>query len=153
MTKLIRSFNKADIPVAVDIANDAMLYPWTEAVFNDCLKASYQGWVLLEPNKSREKETLGFAIMLTQLDECQICNICVKPKFQKLGYGRKLLLHIIRFAITKNLARIILEVRSSNLNAIKMYRHFGFVEVGIRKNYYPTAAGREDALTLMLALF
>jgi len=41
-----------------------------------------------------------------------------------------------------------LEVRPSNLVAYKLYEKLGFNEVGIRENYYPAFAGREDAVVL-----
>ena len=45
-----------------------------------------------------------------------------------------------------------LEVRESNQAAMQMYLNHGFNEVGRRRNYYPTAAGREDALVYGLQL-
>jgi ribosomal-protein-alanine N-acetyltransferase len=45
-----------------------------------------------------------------------------------------------------------LEVRESNVAAIHMYLNHGFNEVGRRRNYYPTATGREDALVFGLQL-
>jgi ribosomal-protein-alanine N-acetyltransferase len=37
-------------------------------------------------------------------------------------------------------------VRPSNDRAVELYRHFGFRQIGVRRGYYPAAAGREDAL-------
>ena len=42
--------------------------------------------------------------------------------------------------------RLLLEVRPSNRQAIDFYRRFGFKQIGVRRAYYPAAAGREDAL-------
>ena len=42
--------------------------------------------------------------------------------------------------------------RSSNKTAFHVYHRLGFNEIGIRKNYYPTEKGREDAIVLALEL-
>ena len=41
-----------------------------------------------------------------------------------------------------------LEVRMGNMAAQQMYRNFGFVSSGIRRNYYPETG--EDALIMWL---
>jgi ribosomal-protein-alanine N-acetyltransferase len=41
-----------------------------------------------------------------------------------------------------------LEVRRSNEGAINLYRSMGFVQIGERKNYYPSKSDREDALIM-----
>jgi ribosomal-protein-alanine N-acetyltransferase len=43
-----------------------------------------------------------------------------------------------------------LEVRASNVAAIALYESLGFNEATIRRNYYPTADGREDAIIMAL---
>ena len=43
-----------------------------------------------------------------------------------------------------------IEVRESNERAIRLYETSGFVRVGLRKNYYRTAEGREHAVLMTL---
>jgi ribosomal protein S18 acetylase RimI-like enzyme len=44
---------------------------------------------------------------------------------------------------------VLLEVRPSNERAIGIYRGRGFVQIGVRRNYYPAPAGtREDAIIM-----
>ncbi|MNR57792.1 ribosomal-protein-alanine N-acetyltransferase [compost metagenome] len=45
-----------------------------------------------------------------------------------------------------------LEVRASNRAAIALYEDLGFNEVTVRRNYYPSANGREDAIVMALPL-
>ena len=45
-----------------------------------------------------------------------------------------------------------LEVRPSNIPARRMYERFGFRQLGMRRDYYPSMTGREDALFLGLNL-
>ena len=45
-----------------------------------------------------------------------------------------------------------LEVRPSNLAAIRLYQRLGFEQIGIRRGYYQAPDGREDAIVLKLEL-
>jgi len=151
MVAAIRALEPNDILTVAEIAKAAMDYPWSEAVFADCMKADYHGWVISDDALATRK-TLGFVIVLDQIEECQLLNVCVLPEYQRHGYGRQLLEHIIAHAGSKGLYRISLEVRASNKAVISVYRALGFMDVGLRKNYYPTRSGREDALIMVLTL-
>ena len=51
------------------------------------------------------------------------------------------------------MTRMLLEVRPSNSSAIAFYRHFGFVEIGRRRGYYPASdRAREDAIVMAKGL-
>ena len=41
-----------------------------------------------------------------------------------------------------------LEVRPSNARARALYQRESFVDIGVRKHYYPAEGGREDALVM-----
>ncbi|MCH9744813.1 MAG: ribosomal protein S18-alanine N-acetyltransferase [Gammaproteobacteria bacterium] len=144
----IRSATKNDIPVLVKIARVASRYSWSERVLQDCLRADYYIWLV----ESSHGEVLGFIVILYQLEECQLLNICVEPQHQRQGLGYRLLKYSIDFAKKNHAKRFSLEVRSSNEAAKSLYRSFGFIEVGIRKDYYPGNQGREDAHFFVLQL-
>ena len=44
-------------------------------------------------------------------------------------------------------------MRESNQRAIQLYQVAGFNEIGLRKNYYPTANGKENAVIMALMIF
>jgi ribosomal-protein-alanine N-acetyltransferase len=56
--------------------------------------------------------------------------------------------YLFDLARTHAVQVIFLEVRPSNLPALKLYRSAGFCEVGQRRDYYPAVKGREDALVM-----
>lgn len=145
----IRPLEPDDILTAADIANEAMAYPWSERVFRDCMKADYHGWVLCDDTVAKGK-ILGFVVILNQMGECQLLNVCVLTAYQRHGYGRQLLEYVIEYVRAGNLSRFSLEVRASNKAAISVYHALGFIDVGLRKKYYPTSTDREDALIMML---
>ncbi|WP_423062558.1 ribosomal protein S18-alanine N-acetyltransferase [Candidiatus Paracoxiella cheracis] len=142
----IRAFLLADIPTLVALAKRAMPHPWSEKIFRDCFKENYYGWVLQE-----DHVIAGFVVILLRLHDCDLMNIAVHPDYQRRGYGQLLLQHAIDFAKAKGAEKIWLEVRRSNKAAINLYQHFGAVEVGVRKDYYPDDDGREDAVLFELS--
>ena len=75
----------------------------------------------------------GFIHIQTGLDIIDLLNIIVKPEYQNQGIGSVLLKYIID---NKQDKKIMLEVRSKNINAIKLYQKYDFKIINIRKNYY-----------------
>ena len=81
-------------------------------------------------------EILGFAGILTILDEANIMNIVTKKDKRNLKIGSLLLKNLIEISKQKNLKSITLEVNEHNIPAINLYKKFNFNIVGIRKKYY-----------------
>ena len=75
----------------------------------------------------------GFIHIQNGLDIIDLLNIIVKPEYQNQGIGSVLLKYIID---NKQDKKIMLEVRSNNINAIKLYQKYDFKIINIRKNYY-----------------
>ena len=71
----------------------------------------------------------GFIHIQNGLDIIDLLNIIVKPEYQNQGIGGVLLKY-------KQDKKIMLEVRSKNINAIKLYQKYDFKIINIRKNYY-----------------
>lgn len=122
-------------------------HPWTMGNFNDSLNAGYSAWVM-----EIAAEIVGYALVMMVLDEAHLLNISVAKPFQGQGLGRALLAHMVEVSRRHQAANMFLEVRVSNTNAIALYESVGFCEMGIRRNYYPTKSGREDAVLMGLAL-
>ena len=94
----------------------------------------------------------AFAITQVVLDEATLFNIAVDPDFQRRGLGKALLEHLIDELEKRGVLTLWLEVRASNVAAIALYESLGFNEATIRRNYYPTADGREDAIIMALPI-
>lgn len=137
----------SDMPAVISVELSGHAYPWTEGIFRDCFKPGYEHWGLWSAD-----ELVGFAILCWQFDELHLLNLCVSRTFHRSGMGRRLLRFAIANARSATARGVLLEVRSSNIAAINLYRTEGFLEVGIRKDYYPTGHGREDALVMTLPL-
>ncbi len=101
---------------------------------------------------SVDGEMAAFAITQVVLDEATLFNIAVDPAYQRRGLGRALLEHVIDEVEKLGVVTLWLEVRASNVAAIALYESVGFNEATIRRNYYPTADGREDAIIMALPI-
>ena len=91
-------------------------------------------------------ETAGYAGMHCILDEGYIDNIAVFPAYRRQGIAGALLSALEGCARMRNIRFLTLEVRASNVPAIRLYRGYGYGEVGRRPHYY--SRPQEDALLL-----
>lgn len=109
----------------------------------------------LENGKSKyfvakqENEIVGFAGILLIIDQINIMNIVVKKDKRNFGIGSLLLEEIIRYSKIHNATSITLEVNEKNIPAIKLYKKYGFKQVGLRRKYY----NNEDNAILMDLVF
>jgi ribosomal-protein-alanine N-acetyltransferase len=83
------------------------------------------------------------------LDELHVATIATHPEFRRQGIGKTLLTHALKSAREEGVVRSFLEVRASNQAAIEMYKSFGFIEDGRRKEYYKD--NHEDAILMTLS--
>jgi hypothetical protein len=89
----------------------------------------------------------GMGIMGTPGNtECEIRTIGVDPAYQRRGVGRLLMDNLVHVAESYT-APIFLEVRTDNEPAKAMYGDYGFITVGLRKNYYQSSGA--DAFVMM----
>ena len=93
---------------------------------------------------------LGYCIFMNSADEGEIYKIAVDKSVQRQGIGSKVLENTISLLKELGAENIYLEVRKSNIKAIKLYEKFGFIKTGERKNYYPDNS--EDALLYILKM-
>lgn len=89
---------------------------------------------------------LGFAGLMLAGEDGHITNIAVDEAHRRRRVATRLLLVLAREAVACGAVQMSLEVRTSNTSAQELYRRFGFVPAGVRRNYY--AAVGEDALVM-----
>lgn len=143
----LRPMQREDVPVMMCIEEQAYPYPWTEGIFRDCLRAGYPCWVLWQG-----PTLLGYSVISVAVEECHLLNLCIAPSHQGQGYGRQLLRVILDLGKSLMAKTAYLEVRPSNTAALRLYLSEGFNEIAVRKRYYPSSQGREDALILAKTL-
>ncbi|MEI2266086.1 ribosomal protein S18-alanine N-acetyltransferase [Erwinia sp. CGal63] len=145
--KQISLLTPQDLDRAFAIEQRSHAFPWSEKTF-----ASNQGERYLNYRLDVGTEMAAFAITQIVLDEATLFNLAVDPAFQRRGLGRTLLQHLISELEKRGVLTLWLEVRASNQAAIALYQQLDFNEVSVRRNYYPTAEGKEDAIIMALTI-
>jgi ribosomal-protein-alanine N-acetyltransferase len=93
---------------------------------------------------------LGFALVRSVLDECELLLLAVDPIWRGRGIGETLLRHSLRTARQRGITSMNLEVRSTN-KAVKLYEKTGFEYVHRRPGYYRGNDGQlHDALSFRI---
>lgn len=93
---------------------------------------------------------LGFALVRSVLDECELLLLAVDPLWRGRGVGEMLLRDSLRTARRRGITSMNLEVRSTN-KAVKLYEKTGFEYVHRRPGYYRGNDGQlHDALSFRI---
>ncbi len=140
---LIRRMNTDDLDRVVEIERAAYPFPWTRGIFADCIRAAYDCSAL-----QAGPTLIAYTVQSHGAGESHLLNLCVAPNWQRKGYGKLMISHVIRQARLQQCSSVFLEVRPSNTSGIRLYEQNGFVTVGKRPAYYRAADGREDAIVM-----
>ena len=126
----------------------AYAHPWSQGNFVDALSSGHQAQLLMA-----DDVLLGYFIAMKGVDEVHLLNITIAPEDQGRGWAWVCLDALALWARGQAAQCLWLEVRVSNVRAMKVYAAHGYKRVGTRKNYYPAAGGlREDAIVMSLKL-
>lgn len=137
----IRLASVEDASDIYDIETACFKTPWTfESIRSDICLNEYAYYFVAEVNG----KIVAFCGVHIVLDEGHIMNVAVLPDHRGQGIGEALLLTMMSYT---NLEYYTLEVRASNKTAISLYKKLGFMNAGIRPNYYID----EDALIMWRA--
>lgn len=140
----LRPMREADLEAVMRIEERAYPFPWTRGIFRDCMRADYAMWV-----QELDGSIVGYGVLSIVLDEAHVLNLCTDAQAESRGLGRHMLRAMLRLARAGGAQRVFLEVRPSNMRAIKLYDAAGFNEIGRRPRYYPAPGnGREDAVVM-----
>ena len=93
---------------------------------------------------------LGYVGLLAVVDEGYITNVAVRPDCRRQGVAAALLDALEAQGKERELAFLTLEVRQSNAPARALYEKLGYLQAGLRRNYYENP--REDAIIMTKTL-
>lgn len=139
----LRPMAEADLPRIHRIELASYEHPWSQGNFADSLQAGYSMWV-----REAGGEIIGYYVMMAAAGEAHLLNLTIAPSWRRHGLGRDLLEHCLARACDHKASSMFLEVRMSNDAAIGLYHGSGFVDLAVRRGYYPARGGREDALIM-----
>ncbi len=87
--------------------------------------------------KQKPKEIIGFVIFgVFSIKTAHLMILAVHPDYQRKGFGSQLLEKTIATIKLTPIKSIRLEVKTTNLPAIKFYEKYGFKKITTIKNYY-----------------
>jgi ribosomal-protein-alanine N-acetyltransferase len=139
----LRALMPQDLDAVEEIERASYPTPWSRSMFAAELQKPSSVAIGAYHDSG---ELVGYAIVSRYVDAWHVMNIAVVPGFRRRGIGRSLLERL--FEVTADDARrgYTLEVRVSNVDAIRLYERLGFESRGIRRGYYTD--NREDALIM-----
>lgn len=141
-----RALTEGDIGAWVDQERQACSHPlhaWTPENYRSSLRAGYWSRVLCEGDR-----VVAVCVAMDGVDETHLLNIAVALDWQGRGLAQVLLQALYERCQQQRAQALWLEVRPSNTRARSLYEREGFVDIGVRKHYYPAESGREDALVM-----
>lgn len=152
------SMKTQDIPVVGRIERESHLEPWSESAFARELTLPHSSVVIARmipspalpacrfhggrrrfgagAGNGPTDVVVGYLCSWLVAGELQVHNITVATRFRSRGIGRRLLHQVLRDASSRKAELAVLEVRKSNLPALRLYERTGFVVVGERRDYY-----------------
>jgi ribosomal-protein-alanine N-acetyltransferase len=146
--EFFRPLSPSDLDQLMQIEADVYPFPWTRGNFEDALRAGHTAWALLDGTRSM----IAYAVAMLAVDEAHLLNLSVARRFQRQGYGWRMLEWMAQCTRDYGARTLLLEVRPSNETALRLYRRYGFERIGVRPGYYPAVGGREDALVMRVPL-
>ncbi|MGH2993599.1 MAG: ribosomal protein S18-alanine N-acetyltransferase [Solirubrobacterales bacterium] len=138
----IRRLTYGDLPSVLAVERRSFPTPWSLAMF--VLELSKPSGICLAA--STDRGLAGYLICSRYADVWHLMNVAVSPDLRRRGIATMLMHSLFDEAGAD--ARYTLEVRTSNEEAITMYRGFGFRPAGRRRRYYHDNG--EDALIMWL---
>ncbi|HID90944.1 TPA: ribosomal-protein-alanine N-acetyltransferase [Candidatus Bathyarchaeota archaeon] len=130
----VRRFSPRDLDGVIEIERDSFKYPYDRRVFAYYRFASPDGFLVAEV----EGKVVGYVIASTPplMSEGKLVSIAVDPSYRGAGIGGELMRRAIEHLREAGRKRVSLEVRESNVAAIKFYEGFGFRRERVIPRYY-----------------
>ncbi len=141
---IIRPCSKEDLKIIFLIEKNSFISgAWTYEQFEyEFEKNDYAHIYVVEEGK-----VFGYIDFWILFEQGTISKIAILPSLRRKGVGSILLSDAINRMISQNVESITLEVRVSNIAAIKLYEKMGFKTLITKKGYYSDG---EDAYLMEL---
>jgi len=144
---LVRPLNLDDCQAVADLETQLFAGRFTAQSLRDMLnKPAFYGAVL--PAVGQAAAIHAYYLSTITADCADIIAIGTHRDWQRRGFGRIMLEHLIGVTEQQHVEKILLEVAADNMPARQLYDSCGFVEIGCRKNYYKRGETRCDAVIM-----
>jgi ribosomal-protein-alanine N-acetyltransferase len=142
----LRCFGPRDLARVYELACTSLSENYNPTLFLDLYTYWPEGFIIAE----EDGQIIGFifGIMMSRT-EARILMLAIDQRYRGKGYGGTLYREMQRQCAVKGMHSIALEVRVSNLVAIRFYQKMSFQLVGRIQGYYSNG---EDAFRMQLFL-
>ncbi len=150
---ILESATTNDIDEIVSLENRVYQFPWTRNVLLSEINGKSFSHVYvarLHTDNGTAGPLIGYNFFWLAADEIHILNIAVDPDYQGKGIGTSLMQFAVQLGLKRGAAKAFLEVRASNIPALRLYTKLGFTQIGLRKHYY--SDNKEDAYVMQKLL-
>ena len=140
----IKQMSQEDIEEVVKVEEAAYgEHHWAKSSFYDEMNNNLAKYYCA---KNSENIMVAYAGTWNIIDEGHITTLAVKPEYKRKHIGEALIIKILENCYLSKIKYLTLEVRESNIPAIKLYEKYGFKSLGTRKGYYQD--NNENALIM-----
>jgi ribosomal-protein-alanine N-acetyltransferase len=142
----IENCRAEDIDEIMAIETSSFASPWSELLFREEM-ANPISRIIVGRVLHKGVETLaGYIVYWLVADELHLQKIAIRKDMRQKGLASHLLREAIESSPKSKTQKATLEVRRSNLSALRLYEKFGFSVKGVRTGYYDDTG--EDALIM-----
>lgn len=138
------------LPELLELERTCFSPPWTSKMWEAELIGNPFAHVLVavtaDPLHLGSESLIGFHCFWIVFEELRLMKLAVKESMRRRGVGRALVAEAIAMGMAQGSSRAVLEVRTSNEAAQRLYRELGFVSFGVRRGYYSEPT--EDAVVM-----
>lgn len=130
----LRQWKYTDIAKVAEF-EEKQMFPdrWTyNQLAESFLSDKFKGFLL----ETDDGEIVGTIALNFGLDEADLVNVLVAARLRKTGLASTLMQTALAECEKIELNKLFLEVRESNVPAIRLYEKFGFEKISQRKKYY-----------------
>ena len=138
----IREMCSEDLDEVARIEERNFTQPWSRGGFETSLQNDHTIYL----SALMDGVVAGYCGCTYVLDEAEITNVAVEEEYRGKGMGHLLVTELVKRCSKKGINHILLEVRSSNQPAIRLYQKAGFAAESVRKNFYEQP--KEDAIVM-----
>jgi ribosomal-protein-alanine N-acetyltransferase len=140
----LRRLELRDLAAIETIERASYPTPWSRSMFaSELAKPTSLSLGAFDPET---KELVGYLIISRYVDAWHVMNVAVAETHRRRGIARTLLARLFEVTSTDERRGYTLEVRVSNVAAIRLYESLGFHARGVRRGYYTD--NREDAVIM-----
>lgn len=138
----VRRMEVGDLLRAAALEQSSFSQPWSEKLLAEGLNSPLDTYFVC----TCENEIAGYCVLRVLADEGELQRIAVFSEYRRQGVGRKLMEAMLAAAREEGASSVSLEIRESNVGAMRLYEEYGFCQEAVRKKYYQEP--EEDAVIM-----